>query len=380
MIRIAHVINNLQTGGAEATLLRLMEHIDRSRFEPFVLAMIGEGTIGPRIRELDIPVVALGAARRRLSVRTFLEIRRHLKEFQPDVIQSWMYHSNLAAYLSRGAVRNRPALAWNIRHSLHDLAHEPWMTRQVIKAGAKRSAKVEAIIANSAVSMGQHEAIGYRSSRNEVIPNGFDLEALKPVPDASTKLREELDIGESAFIIGCAARFHPMKDQRMLVKATAELFEKGRDIHCVLIGRGCETGGEAESLRPLLGERLHLLGERRPLAETVSGLDCLAVASAWGEGFPNVLAEAMACEVPCVTTDVGDAAAIVADPQRVLSPGDQQAMVEIVDRMLQLDSQQRQRIGQDGRARILENYPIAKIVKQYEDLWTDLSSSRDTVS
>ncbi len=380
MIRIAHVINNLQTGGAETTLLRLMEHIDRSRFEPFVLAMIGEGTIGPRIRELDVPVVALGAARRRLSVRTFLEIRRHLKEFQPDVIQSWMYHSNLAAYLARGAVPNRPALAWNIRHSLHDLSHEPWMTRQVIKAGAKRSAKVEAIIANSAVSMRQHEAIGYRSSRNEVIPNGFDLETLKPFPNASTKLREELDIADSAFIIGCAARFHPMKDQQMLVKATAELVEKGRDIHCVLIGRGCETGGDAESLRPLLGERLHLLGERRPLADTVSGLDCLAVASAWGEGFPNVLAEAMACEVPCVTTDVGDAAAIVADPERVLSPKDQSAMVEVVDRMLQLDKQQRQKIGQAGRARILENYPIAKIVKQYEDLWIDLASSRNTVS
>ncbi|MBG84501.1 MAG: glycosyl transferase family 1 [Phycisphaerae bacterium] len=379
MIRIAHVINNLQTGGAETTLLRLMEHIDRSRFEPFVLAMIGEGTIGPRIREMDIPVVALGAARRRLSVRTFLEIRRHLKEFQPDVIQSWMYHSNLAAYLSRGAVPNRPALAWNIRHSLHDLSHEPWMTRQVIKAGAKRSAKVEAIIANSAVSMRQHEAIGYRSSRNEVIPNGFDLESLKPFPNASTKLREEIDIGDSGFIIGCAARFHPMKDQQMLVRATAELVEKGRDIHCVLIGRGCESGGEAESLRPLLGERLHLLGERRPLAETVSGLDCLAVASAWGEGFPNVLAEAMACEVPCVTTDVGDAAAIVADPERVISPRDQKAMVEVVDRMLQLEKQQRQKIGQEERARILENYPIAKIVKQYEDLWVDLASSRNTV-
>ena len=380
MIRIAHVINNLQTGGAETTLLRLMEHIDRSRFEPFVLAMIGEGTIGPRIRDLDIPVVALGAARRRLSVRTFLEIRRHLKEFQPDVIQSWMYHSNLAAYLSRGSVRNRPALAWNIRHSLHDLTHEPWMTRQVIKAGAKRSAKVEAIIANSAVSMEQHEAIGYRSSRNEVIPNGFDLEALKPFPNASTKLREELDIGESAFIVGCAARFHPMKDQRMLVKATAQLVEQGRDIHCVLIGRGCETGGEAESLRPLLGERLHLLGERRPLAETVSGLDCLAVASAWGEGFPNVLAEAMACEVPCVTTDVGDAAAIVADPARVISPHDQEAMTTVIGNMLELDPQTRMELGQAGRRRILENYPIAKIIGHYEDLWSDLASSRTSVS
>ena len=380
MIRIAHVINNLQTGGAETTLLRLMEHLDRSRFDPFVLAMIGEGTIGPRIRELDIPVIALGAARRRLSVRTFLEIRRHLKDFQPDVIQSWMYHSNLAAYLSRGAVRNRPALAWNIRHSLHDLSHEPWMTRQVIKAGAKRSAKVEAIIANSAVSMRQHEAIGYRSARNEVIPNGFDLEALKPVPNASMKLREELGLDESTFIIGCAARFHPMKDQRMLIKATAEHVRKGRDIHCVLIGRGCESGGEAESLRSLLGERLHLLGERRPLAETVSGLDCLAVASAWGEGFPNVLAEAMACEVVCVTTDVGDAAELLGDPDRVVPPSDPVAMSNAIERVMQASPAERHELGVAARSRIVERYPIKKIVQKYQSLWEDLALMRRSSS
>ena len=361
-------------------LLRLMEHVDRSRFEPFVLAMIGEGTIGPRIRDLDIPVVALGAARRRLSMRTFLEVRRHLREFQPDVIQAWMYHSNLAAFLARGAVRDRPGLAWNIRHSLHDLANEPWMTRQVIKAGAKRSRRVDAIIANSSVSMRQHEDIGYRSPRNQVIPNGFDLESVKPVSGAAKKLRTELGLGHESFIIGCAARFHPMKDQALLVKSVASLAEQGHDIHCVLIGRGCEVGGEAESLRQLLGERLHLLGERRPLADTVSGLDCLAVSSAWGEGFPNVLAEAMACEVPCVTTDVGDAAEILGDPDRVIPPSDQEAMSKVIEMVLLTSPEDRRRAGLAGRSRIAERYPISKIVAEYESLWESLKPTKESGS
>ncbi|MCH2132765.1 MAG: glycosyltransferase [Phycisphaerales bacterium] len=380
MIRLAHVINNLQTGGAETTLLRLLERIDRDRFEPSVIAMIGEGTIGPQLRALDIPVVALGAARRRVSIRTFLGVRKHLRDFRPDVIQSWMYHSNLAAFLARGAVPGRPAIAWNIRHSLHDLAHEPWLTRRVIRAGARRSSRVEAVVANAAVSMAQHEAIGYRSPRNEVIPNGVDLDEVRPVPEGRAQLRQELDVGEDTLLVGCAARFHPMKDQEMLAAAVMKTVGQGLDTHLVLIGRGCEPGGSAESLRSSLGDRLHLLGERRPLPPVVSGLDCLAVSSAWGEGFPNVLAEAMACEIPCVTTNVGDAAEILGEPDRVVPPGDSEAMAAAISSLLQQPREARQAIGAAHRKRIAERYPIDTIVGRYEALWSDLASGRGNAS
>lgn len=375
MIRLTHVINNLQTGGAETTLLRLMERVDRERFQPSVIAMIGEGTIGPKLRELDIPVVALGATRRRISVRTLLGVQRQLRALRPDVIQAWMYHSNLAAYFARKGLAGRPALAWNIRHSLHELADEPWLTRKVIKAGAKRSSKVEAVIANSSVSMAQHEAVGYRSPRNEVIPNGLDLEQICPVPGARETLRSELGLGSEPLLVGCAGRFHPLKDQSMLVDAVAKMVSSGMDAHLVLVGRGCESGGEAEALRPSLGDRLHLLDERRPLSPVLSGLDCLAMSSR-GEGFPNVLAEAMACEVPCVTTDVGDAAEILGDPARVVPPKDSDAMANAITVLLQQTNDTRRDLGIAGRQRIAKRYRIGEIVRRYESLWSDLATSR----
>ncbi len=373
MIRLAHVITNLQTGGAETTLLRLMEHVDRDRFEPCVIALIGEGTIGPRLRELDIQVVSLGAARRRISVKTFLGVRKHLRAFQPDVIQSWMYHSNLAAYFARRSLPGRPPLAWNIRHSIHDLAHEPWLTRQVIRAGARRSGRVQAIICNSAVSMAQHEAIGYNSARNEMIPNGVDLQEVQPVANAAEQLRNELGVGDNALLVGCAARFHAMKDQRGLALALKQLLDQGHDVQCVLAGRGCEPGGQAEALRTELGDRLHLLGERQHLAAVLSGLDCLVVSSRWGEGFPNVLAEAMACETPCVTTDVGDAAEILGDPDRVVAPGDVPALASAIAGVLNRTGEQRRAVGAAGRHRISKHFPLRDVVAHYETLWADLA-------
>ena len=377
MIRITHVINNLQTGGAEMTLLRLMERLDRDRFEPSVIAMIGEGTVGPKLRDLDVPVVALGASRRRVSLGTLLGVRRHLRAFRPDVIQAWMYHSNLAAYLARGAVKEKPALAWNIRHSLHDLAREPGLTRMVIRAGARRSPKVDAVVANSTVCMRQHEAIGYHGRRNVVIPNGFDLEEIQPVDGARECLHAELGLAPSDLLVGCVGRLHPVKDQAGFVKAMADVAGTRPNVHCVLVGRDCEPGGPAEALRleSGLGDRLHLMGERRPLQQVLSGLDLLVVSSR-GEGFPNVLAEAMACEVACVTTDVGDAATILGDPGRVVPSEDPSGLASVIGTVLDWPGERRRAVGEAARRRISDHFPIERIAESYQELWEELASMR----
>ena len=377
MIRITQVINNLQTGGAEMMLLRLMERLDRDRFEPSVITMIGEGTVGPKLRELDVPVVALGASRRRISLGTLFGVRRHLRALQPDVIQAWMYHSNLAAYLSRGAVKGKPALAWNIRHSLHDLQHEGWLTRRVIMAGARRSRRVDAVISNSRVSLDQHESIGYRSPRNVVIPNGFDLSELGFSEEDRVASRRSMGMSEDSILVGGIGRNHPMKDHESLVRMVRQLHDQGHDVHCVLAGRGLEPGGDAETLRQVsgLGPRLHLMPEIDRVSGLLSALDVFVVSSRWGEGFPNVLAEAMACEVPCIATDVGDVRYILEDPDRIVPPGDVSAMTNAVGSLLERTPEERRSIGCLGRKRIEDNFQIEAITHQYQDLWSSLAES-----
>lgn len=371
MIRVANIINNLQTGGAETTLLALLERVDRNRFEPIVISLIGEGTIGPRIRELGIEVISLGAARGRISARTLWSLSREIRTLRPQVAQAWMYHSNLATYLATRFMACRPAVAWNIRHSLQKLSQERFLTRQVIRAGAIAASRVDAIIANSTVCMSQHEAIGFNSPRNEVIHNGIDPTVIMPNPDAGHLLRNELGIGSDTVLIGSAARWHPMKGHRVLAEAVANL--NSPQTHLVLMGRGCETGGAAEELRPQLGHRLHLLGERVPVSPTLAGLDCLVVPS-WAEGFPNVLAEAMACGVPCITTDVGEAALLLDSPERVVPPGDSQAMAKAIRDLMSMPAKKRQTLGRSGRERIEGHFQINSMVSKYHSLWESLAN------
>lgn len=376
MIRITHVINNLQVGGAELSLLRLIQGMDRNLFDPSVVSLIGEGTVGPRLRGLDVPVVSLGAARGSISPLILMSLKRQLRRLRPDVIQSWMYHSNLAAYLVRGTVPGKPPLAWNIRHSLSELHREKWLTRLVIGAGARRSKRVEAIVSNSSVSLRQHEAIGYRSRRNIVIPNAVDLDAFRPLAGSREDLRRTLGLGPDALLVGGVGRFHPMKDHGLLARAVALAAERGRDLHCVIAGRGYEVEADTVDLRSSsgLGDRLHLLPENPSIASLYSGLDLFAVSSRWGEGFPNVLAEAMACGTPCVSTEVGDASLILDDPSRIVPAGDVEAMAGVIGRLMDLSSAERCSLGSRDREHIGACYRIGDVVDRYQRLWTDLAA------
>ena len=374
--RLIHVINNLETGGAETMLLRLMQMIDRSRFDPVIITMIEPGSLGPSFDELGIEMHALGARPGRVSPRILLKLRRLMCSLRPDLIQSWLYHSNLAAFLARSLHDSRIPIAWNIRHSVDDIGNEPWLTRQVIRAGARFSRRVSGVVFNSETSFNQHLQLGFSAPKQLVIPNGFDLSVFRPIADARGLLVKKLGLESNAFLVGLAARYHPMKGHERLAAACARLASRGIDVQLLFAGRGCEPGSSLETLREStgIGTRLHLLGEQRPLAPFLSALDALAISSNWGEAFPNVLAEAMACEVACVATDVGDASTILGDSGRIVQPGDTDALFQAVADLHALGPEQRAALGAAGRNRIQDRYDLKSISGRYDEFWTGLVS------
>ncbi|MFZ4596403.1 MAG: glycosyltransferase, partial [Verrucomicrobiaceae bacterium] len=112
------------------------------------------------------------------------------------------------------------------------------------------------------------------------------------------------------------------------------------------------------------------LGERHDLARLTAALDIACSSSAFGEGFPNVVAEAMGCGIPCVVTDVGDSAWLLDGAGTVVPPNNAAALAEALNRMVALTPEQRHALGKAGRQRILDQFDLHAVVQQFEALFS----------
>lgn len=375
MPSIVHIINGLETGGAEAMLFKLLNTIDRDRWTCSVISLKNRGTYGQRIESLGVPVHPLNVRGAIPGPLAAWRLRRAVRQLQPDIVQGWMYHGNIAATVARVLGSRRPPVVWNIRHSVHDLRYEKRTTVAMIHLGAALSKRTERIVFNSRVSARQHEAMGYDGSRVEVISNGFDCDRFAPEPDAHRRLADRLEVEKDDVLIGLIGRYHPMKDHAGFLRAAQMIARDRRDVHFVLAGRDVtvENRTISSQVRDLgIDTLVHVLGEVEEVAPLVAGLDILCSASAWGEGFPNVVGEAMACGVPCVVTDVGDSAWVVGGAGRVAPPGDPAALAAECRDLIEMGRQKRMLLGMAGRDRVLQQFSLQAVTRCYETLYSEM--------
>lgn len=375
MIRVCHIITGLYTGGAEVMLYRLLGRTDRERFAPSVVSLIDRGALGERIEALGIPVHGLGMRAGRPSLAGLRRFRRLLRELRPDVLQGWMYHGNLAASLGARLAPGHPPVVWGIHHSLHDFGAERVSLRAIIRLSRLVSRLPAAAVYVSRASAAQHENFGFRHRRWAVIPNGFDGAAFRPNSERREEFRARFGASGPETLIGLIARHHPMKDHGNLFRAARLLQSSGRDFRLVLAGPGIEPAnrelcGMIESLD--LTGRVILLGECSDVAGIMAGLDILCMSSSHGEAFPLVVGEAMACGLPCVVTDVGDAAWLVGDAGRVVPPRDSEALAAALGELIDLGAAPRRAMGVAARQRVLDHFSLDGVVGEYQSLYREL--------
>jgi glycosyltransferase involved in cell wall biosynthesis len=375
-MKIIYVITGLSTGGAEIMLYKLLSKINREHFSPVVLSLMDRGTWGDRIEALGVPVYTIGMKPGKPPTPTAIwQLVHTVRHLQPDLIQGWMYHGNLAAQLARILSLQKIPVLWSIHYSISSLASEKRMTATVIKLGADFSKFVTKIIFVSKISKLQHEALGYYSENSGVIPNGFDTFNFTPSVEARLNIRTELGLPEKSFLIGLIGRYHPMKDHANFIQAAAILL-KNPNIHFIMVGHGVDK--ENQILHQLIQQlglfnQIHLLGERRDMPCLTAALDIATSSSAYGEAFPLVVGEAMSCGVPCVVTDVGDSAWIVGNTGRVVPPRDAKSLANAWKELIDLGAEGREALGKAARARIIECFSLDSVVDQYEALYESVS-------
>ncbi|MEH6824330.1 MAG: glycosyltransferase, partial [Motiliproteus sp.] len=369
--RVLHIITGLATGGAETMLYKLLAAGLHESDDVIVVSLWDKGVLGPDIEQLGIRVECLGMRRGVPSLAGIKRLRALVREFGPQLIQGWMYHGDLAATIARRWALPGTRLIWNVRNTLYALKSEKILTRQVIRANRLLSSRVDGILYNSELSRQQHQAFGFCANQSRVIGNGFDLAKFGPNKKAAAVLRASLGIPMDAVVVGHVARFHPMKDHQGFLQAMKPLLSATPSLYLLMSGRGVENSNPelTASLRGLPMDRVCLLGEQRDTSPVFAAMDLFCLSSKWGEGFPNVLGEAMASGVPCVARDVGDSATVLGNTGTIVPSGGLLQLTQAIENMVNVSTDERRVMATAGRERIADNYSIEAITDQYRQFY-----------
>lgn len=370
-LHITHVINCLGDGGAEAVLHRLCTRDSSNRHT--VIALKDAGKYGLLLERAGVSVHCLGISPGRVNWQELWRLWRLLRALRPDVVQTWLYHANLLGGVC-ARLANVRRVFWGIHHSNLEPGKARISTIFIARLGALLSRWIPTgIVCCAQRALEVHRGLGYAAHKLEVIANGYDLRYFQPDAQARLRLRADRGIDATMPVLGMVARFDPQKDHENLLRALDLLKQSGRVFRCVLAGQGMDGANkqlaawiEAYGLH----EEMMLLGPCNDVRALMSALDVHVLSSA-GEAFPNVLAEAMACGTPCVTTDVGDAATIVGDTGWVVPPGDSGRLADAIAAALQArqDSLAWQARAQAARARIEDRFSQEKMVGAYRRVW-----------
>jgi glycosyltransferase involved in cell wall biosynthesis len=371
-IKITHIITGLGTGGAETMLLKLLSNMGGDRFENSVVALTDAGPIGERIRELGIPLTIIGMSRKFPTPWSFLRLFRQIKIHKPDIVQTWLYHADLLGFFA-ARLAGVKCVAWNIRCSYMGEDYYKGISGLIIKTLAAISARPEAVVINSTAGKKLHQSLGYKPERWKLIPNGFDTGIFKASSEDRNKTRAELEIHRGSFVIGLVGRWDPVKGHETFLNAARLFCEQHSDGKFIFVGSGCVR--ENQELMDLIPDtvmpNLCLLGERQDIPAITAALD-IAVCASIGEGFPNVLGEAMASEVLCVATDVGDCAEILGETGIVVPPKDPVAMCQSWLDLYELPAARRKDLRSLARQRISDIYAIEKVISTYQEFYTEI--------
>jgi glycosyltransferase involved in cell wall biosynthesis len=360
------LLRSLNRGGAERQAAVLARSLAARGWDVALACFYGNG---PLAADLDGSGVRLLDLRKRGRWDVFpflLRLRKMLRQERPDILHGYLPVPNLLAALIRGRNPALP-LVWGVRSSDMDLSRYERLARMTYWMERMLSRRVDLVISNTKAGAQLRIAQGFPSATMRVIPNGTDTERFRFDADGRARLREGWRIAEAEMLVGLIGRLDPMKGYPTFLTAAAQLVAADDRWRFVGIGQGPPEYTEAlhRQARELgLEGRLIWGGARDDMAAVYSALDIVSSASSFGEGFSNVIAEAMACGVPCVVTDVGDSVLIVDDLGIVVPPGNSEALAAGIERLHRRLTVEREALREALRHRIEDCFSVSSLVER----------------
>lgn len=364
MKKIVHIITGLNMGGAERMLYNVVTTSNNSKYEHTVISMMDMGYYGHQLKERNIQVFCLNMTRGVPRYSSIFEARRICKD--ADIIQTWMYHADLFGTLVKILLPGKK-LIWGIRLSDVDPNRDTKSTIRAAAINSRLSWIPQAIVCNSISGIENHVRLGYKRDRIKYVPNGIDTDIY---------YKRENKASEKPLVLCTVGRWNIQKGYAYLIAALGKVKSKRNDFKLLMCGN--QLSEDNEALVKLINdagifENVRLLGPCSEVYNILSKADIFVLPSL-GEGFSNALGEAMACELPCIVTDVGDSAEVLGDSGWVVPPRDSDALAAIIINSLEADIELLREMGVAARKRIVEQFSIIRSVGIFETLYEEVTN------
>ena len=375
---VVHVIIGLNIGGAELTLKRLIDsHRVQPDIEHRVISLTDMGVLGDQLSKNGVVVYCMNMSSMFNVLTTLFRLRKLLRKIAPDVVHTWMYHADLLGGLAAFSIGIRN-IVWCIRST--DICKGGSKVTLIIrKLCALLSWRVPRVIVCAAdASRKVHESVGYSPDNMHVIPNGFVVDKSLPTVRPRTGVRYELGLSDGHILVVSVGRYNLVKDHKTFIEAAGIVASQRDDVKFLIVGRDLDYSNQ--DLMSLIfstghADAFYLLGERHDVPACLHAGDVFCLHSVT-EGFPNVLGEAMAIGLPSITTDVGDAAYLLDNPEWVVPAASPDKLADKLDAMLSLPAAERQTLGQAAASRIREHFTMDVISRRYYDLYASLIDAK----
>jgi glycosyltransferase involved in cell wall biosynthesis len=375
--KLCFIINRPVIGGAEGSLLRILEKINHN-FECHLIFLNGDGPLFHKFEEHCFKVYSLDLKKNLFSpLFQLIRLVKLINQISPNVLHSWLYISDLFGGLAAILSKSNPKVIWSIRHSNCSFSQNKFHTFILIRiCGLLTHIIPDHIISCSYVAAINHTRdCFYKKSIITIIPNGYDTTNLVFCAKDRSKTRFKLNIPvNSCSLIGFIGRYDIQKGVDTFISICTKLKQKKEHILFVFVGPGCIY--ENIELRNMLVDAdilssSILLGPVTDIKSIYSALD-LVVLPSRGEAFPNVLAEVMSFGIPVVATNVGDIPFIVKDVAECFNVKDIDGMVKKSIELLELDQTQRDILSLILRHRITENYSIESVSSKFKNIYNGI--------
>jgi glycosyltransferase involved in cell wall biosynthesis len=363
---VLFLARSLDRGGAERQLVKLAIGLTHRGHAIAVAVFFGGGVYEAELAEAGVRVINLGKQGRWDGLIFLSRLVRLLRKERPAVVHSYLAVPNILAILLRPLLTSTRIIL-GVRASNMDLSHYDWLVRLSYALERRLARFADLIIANSYAGKRHAVANSFQENKIVVIPNGIDTEYFKFDPEGRRHVRSAWGLGDDEIIVGLVARLDPMKDHPTFLEAASRIVRERHNVRFVCVGDGPVAYTEALKQQAAalgLTKQLIWAGVRDNMPAVYSALDCSSSSSSFGEGVSNTIAEAMACGVPCVVTDVGDSKQIVGDTGFVVEPGNPAALASAWQVVLEAGGAEMARRGQKARERIIEHFSLERLIEE----------------